>query len=84
MSLAIKASKINKTYKQGAKALDDVSLTVKKGEVLVIMGPSGSGKSTLIRTFNGLEEFEEGSLEILGMKLGKDHDEKTIYILNAY
>ncbi len=78
MPLAIEAQRIIKSYGQGKRALDDVSLSVMNGEVLVVMGPSGSGKSTLIRTFNGLEEFERGSLEILGIKLGPDPNEKQI------
>lgn len=52
----IRVEHLKKYYKGDAiKALDDVSLTVKKGEVVVIIGPSGSGKSTLLRSLNLLE-----------------------------
>ncbi len=50
-------------------ALKGVSLTVKKGEVVVIIGPSGSGKSTFIRTINYLESFEKGSVIIDGVEV---------------
>jgi len=78
MPAAIEAKRITKTYGKGKRALDDVSLNVSNGEVLVVMGPSGSGKSTLIRTFNGLEEFESGTLEILGIRLEAEPNEKQI------
>jgi general L-amino acid transport system ATP-binding protein len=42
------------------------------------MGPSGSGKSTLIRTINGLETFDKGELNVLGIKIGSDNDERKI------
>lgn len=50
--------------------LNDISLTVAKGEVVVVCGPSGSGKSTLIRCVNGLEPFQKGKLVVDGTKLG--------------
>jgi general L-amino acid transport system ATP-binding protein len=49
--------------------LKGVSLTVSGGEVVVIMGPSGSGKSTVARTFNALEEYQQGSIIIDGIEL---------------
>jgi polar amino acid transport system ATP-binding protein len=49
--------------------LDGISLTVAKGEVVVICGPSGSGKSTLIRCVNGLEPFQDGRLIVDGIDL---------------
>ena len=55
-----------------------MSLSVNHGEVLVVMGPSGSGKSTLIRTFNGLEAIDDGQLEIVGIPLDADQDERQI------
>ncbi|WP_413536976.1 amino acid ABC transporter ATP-binding protein [Carnobacterium divergens] len=45
-------------------ALKDINLTVKKGEVVVVIGPSGSGKSTMLRCINGLEDITEGQLLI--------------------
>ncbi|MCT7978368.1 amino acid ABC transporter ATP-binding protein [Laspinema olomoucense] len=53
-------------------ALRGVSLTVDPGEVVVIMGPSGSGKSTFIRTFNALEDYQKGRIEIDGIELSND------------
>ncbi|MBF2004433.1 amino acid ABC transporter ATP-binding protein [Chlorogloeopsis fritschii PCC 9212] len=53
-------------------ALRGISLTVNLGEVVVLMGPSGSGKSTLIRTFNALEDYQKGKIEIDGITLSHD------------
>jgi general L-amino acid transport system ATP-binding protein len=53
-------------------ALQGVNLTVNKGEVVVLMGPSGSGKSTFIRTFNALEEYQDGNIVIDGITISHD------------
>lgn len=53
-------------------ALKGLSLTVKAGEVIVIIGPSGSGKSTFIRTINRLEEHQEGEIIVDGILLSHD------------
>jgi glutamate transport system ATP-binding protein len=55
--------------------LKDIDLTVRRGEVVVVIGPSGSGKSTLCRTINRLEPIDSGSITIDGRELpaeGKD------------
>ena len=56
------------------RAVDGVSTTVKKAEVVVVIGPSGSGKSTFIRCINGLEMFNEGHVYIDGVDIA---DRKT-------
>ena len=69
MGPAIVARDVEKWYDNGFHVLKGVSLTVNTGEVVVVMGPSGSGKSTFIRTFNALEPFQKGSIEIDGIPL---------------
>jgi ABC-type polar amino acid transport system ATPase subunit len=58
-----------KKHFTGIEALDGVSLMVKKGQVIVIIGPSGSGKSTLLRCVNQLEEKTGGEIWIDGEHL---------------
>ena len=53
-----------------AQVLDDCSMTIAKGEVVVICGPSGSGKSTLIKCINGLEPFSKGTITVDGISVG--------------
>ena len=62
-------------------ALRGVSLTVKKGEVVVIFGPSGSGKSTFIRTINRLEEHQRGDIIVDGIEL--THDIRNIEAIRS-
>ena len=68
----IKMSHLSKWY-GGFNVLDDCSLQVNQGEVVVVCGPSGSGKSTLIKTINGLEPFKSGELTVNGVALHDPH-----------
>jgi glutamate/aspartate transport system ATP-binding protein len=56
------------------QVLKDCSTDVSKAEVVVVCGPSGSGKSTLIKTVNGLEPFQKGTILVNGVSVG---DSKT-------
>ena len=78
MESVLIAKNITKSFSKGINALNNVSLNLEKGKVLVVMGPSGSGKSTLIRTINGLETFDDGELNVLGIKIDSNFDEKKI------
>ena len=62
---------VNKWYGE-FHALKNVSLSVKRQEVVVIIGPSGSGKSTFIRTINRLEEHQSGDILVDGIPLTRD------------
>ena len=64
----IQIENIYKSFGQ-VEALKGVSLSVDKGEVVVIIGPSGSGKSTLLRCINRLEEFDQGKIVVDGITL---------------
>ncbi|WP_152205129.1 amino acid ABC transporter ATP-binding protein [Marinobacter changyiensis] len=68
MTDIVSMQRLNK-YFGDLHVLKDIDLTVKQGEVVVIIGASGSGKSTLIRCVNGLEEYESGELTVDGEKL---------------
>ncbi len=55
-------------------ALKGINLNVAKGEKIVVCGPSGSGKSTLIRCINKLEDYQAGSINVLGTELDDNLD----------
>ncbi len=79
----IELTNIVKRYQQ-QEVLRGVSLKVGDGEVCVLLGPSGGGKSTLLRTINGLESFDSGSIRvgdiILGANSGPEHDAALLRI----
>lgn len=64
----IEVKEIHKSFGQ-LEVLKGASLSVRQGEVLVIIGPSGSGKSTLLRCINGLEKIDAGEILIEGKRL---------------
>ena len=63
MSIAL--DQVTKRY-QGVPVVNDVSLNVRQGEFLVLLGPSGSGKSTLLRAIAGLTEIDHGRVSLHG------------------
>ncbi|CAB3706519.1 amino acid ABC transporter ATP-binding protein [Trinickia soli] len=69
----ITLEKVSKWYGP-FRVLDDCTASIEKGDVVVVCGPSGSGKSTLIKTINGLEPIQSGSIMI---KNAPVHDPKT-------
>ncbi|MCA9065323.1 MAG: amino acid ABC transporter ATP-binding protein [Planctomycetaceae bacterium] len=68
----IQLTNIIKRY-QNHEVLRGVNLTVAPGEVCVLLGPSGGGKSTLLRTINGLEQFDSGSIRVRDVTLSAEN-----------
>lgn len=62
---AIQVQNVNKIYKNGVKALDNISLTVKQGEIYSLLGQNGAGKSTLIRILTTLLKADSGTINVL-------------------
>ena len=58
---------INKAF-PGVQALDDVSLTLKKGEILCLVGENGAGKSTLMKILTGVDKPDSGKITLGGVK----------------
>ena len=64
-------SKIYNTGEKNFKALDDIDLSINKGEFVVVLGPSGAGKSTLLNLIGGMDTPTEGSIKIDGEEISK-------------
>ncbi len=64
----IEVSNLKKIIKDKV-ILEDINLSIEKGEVFGIVGHSGAGKSTLLRCLNGLESYEKGNVKINGEKI---------------
>ena len=74
MSELVKVEHLHKKFNDNV-VLKDINLTVKKGEVVVIIGPSGCGKSTFLRCLNGLEEIQGGTITVDGMPVEPEKKE---------
>ncbi len=70
--LAVSIQNLTKRY-GGFKALDGVSLEVRKGDFVAFLGPNGAGKTTTIHAITGLCNFQEGSVRVMGMDVVKDY-----------
>jgi len=69
----ISISNLSKVYANGHHALNDISLDIKRGEILALLGPNGAGKTTLISTICGLVAPSLGSIEVNGFDIEKDY-----------
>ena len=68
----IQVKNLKKHYNKGEiKALDDVSIDIRRGDVMVVIGPSGSGKSTFLRSLNLMEEPTDGEIIFHGIDITK-------------
>ena len=79
MKPLIEAINLRKVYRMGEEkvvALDDLSLTVKKGEIICLVGASGSGKSTFLNLVAGLEKPTKGEINIGGIPIHLQNEEK--------
>jgi ABC-type phosphate/phosphonate transport system ATPase subunit len=68
----LELSGLTKVYPGGLKALDDVDLTIRKGEIFALLGPNGAGKTTLIGAVCGLVKPSGGTIRAFGHDLACD------------
>ena len=73
----------SKRYKNGVNALNDINLKIDQGEFVYIIGPTGSGKSTLIKLLDGEEIPSSGTVNVVGINVGKlRHSKIPLYRRN--
>ncbi len=68
----IRVSGLTKIFATGTKAIDDLTLEVKQGEIIALLGPNGAGKTTTIRVLSTLSGFDEGSVTVAGHDVDVD------------
>src|SRR5437764_7005714 len=73
MSPVISVSNLTKTYSSGFKALNNVSLDIRRGEIFALLGPNGAGKTTLISIICGIANPSQGSVSVGGHDIVKSY-----------
>jgi ABC-2 type transport system ATP-binding protein len=73
MQSVISISNLSKTYASGFKALKNVNLEIRKGEIFALLGPNGAGKTTLISIVCGIVNASEGSVSVAGHDILRDY-----------
>ena len=74
--MVVEVKNLTKKYNEKSIALDDVSLDIKEGEILGILGPNGSGKTTLINSILGLIKYQKGDIKLFGKSLDNETKSK--------
>ena len=74
--MVVEVKNLTKKYNEKSIALDDVSLDIKEGEILGILGPNGSGKATLINSILGLIKYQKGDIKLFGKPLDNETKSK--------
>ncbi|WP_236898739.1 ABC transporter ATP-binding protein [Clostridium beijerinckii] len=72
---AINIENLNKSYDGKTNALNDINLSIPKGEIFGFLGPNGAGKTTTVRILNGILSATSGHAEILGIPVGENNIE---------
>ena len=75
--------RVGKTYPNGVRALDGISLEVAPGEILVVIGGSGCGKSTMLRAISGLDTPTQGRVVLDGTTITAPHEEDRHHLPGA-
>jgi len=73
MNSVISISNISKTYATGFRALNDINLEIRKGEIFALLGPNGAGKTTLISIVCGIVNASEGIVTVAGHDIVQDY-----------
>jgi ABC-2 type transport system ATP-binding protein len=73
MSAIISVAKLSKTYASGFKALRNINLDIRRGEIFALLGPNGAGKTTLISIICGIANSSEGSVTVGGHDINDDY-----------
>jgi len=82
MTSLIEAVDLNKTYRDGTKALSGASFVIQEGEFVAIMGPSGSGKSTLLHILGFLDPQTSGTYRFKGRTLDEMSPQEIAHVRN--
>ena len=70
----LEVKNLTKSYEKGNIVLNNISFSLKKGEVVVVIGPSGCGKSTFLRCLNRLEEIDSGTITLNGKEISTENN----------
>ena len=85
MTKILNVRNLKKTYTSGSKnltVLDDISFSIEEGATFAIVGPSGSGKTTLLGLCAGLDEIDEGSIDLCGEDLSTLNEDQRALLRN--